>query len=175
MPTFFSSLSELDQRSRQLDALAVVCPHCLCSGNLIGHGRVFRKAHGGISVCVGKRIRCSARYGRNGCGRTIRLYLAHRIPSLQHGADAVQAFVLSLLAGVRVDISYQNATSALSPRNAWRWMNRLRRRLPEWRSRLMDVASVRSGPFAVLFPTLAAWLNSGSVADSQTARNMAFF
>lgn len=175
MPTFFSSLSELDRWSRQLDALAVECPHCRCSGHLIGHGRVFRKARGGALVCVGKCIRCSARHGRNGCGRTVRLYPANRIPTLHYCADAVHAFVVALLAGSRVDRAYQKATSAFSPRHAWRWMNRLRRRLPEWRSRLAGVTSAPSGPFAVLLPTLSAWMDAGAVSDSQTTWNMAFF
>lgn len=176
MPTFFTSLTELDRWSHQLDAQAIVCQHCERSGHLVGHGFVYRKALHGLTDTVGKRIRCSKRYGRTGCGRTSRLYLDQRVPGLQYSAETVHAFLIALLAGSSVAAAYRQATKALCARHAWRWMNRLQRRLPEWRSRLANVVSnARFGPFAVLLPTLAAWLHGHNVAHAQSARQMAFF
>ena len=101
----------------------------------ISHGYVRKKGTQGQAQLTGKRILCSNRYGRSGCGRTRQLYLADIIPRRQYRLSVVVAFVLALLSGGSVEHAYQQATGAITQdtRHAWRWLNVFYRSLAHWR------------------------------------------
>lgn len=110
---------------------------------------------------VGKRVFCTDRAGRRGCGATVRLYLAEVPPQLHVKACVLQGFVLALLAGAGVAAAYLRATAAQSSRQGWRWVRRFCTTLAQWRTDLPRVDAsprfaTRSPRLQVLLPTLSA-------------------
>jgi hypothetical protein len=132
MPLFYSSLSAIEQKTAQLDRLT--CQHCHCSDQLVPHGFVYKKQLGGEPLAVGKRVFCSNRRQRSGCGRTMQLYLDSVIRGLHYAGTVVVAFMMALLAGASVGQAYGQATGAADPRHAWVWLTRLEAQLSCHRS-----------------------------------------
>ncbi len=136
---------------------------------------------------AGKRILCSNRYGRVGCGRTRQLYLADVIPQRHYSLAVVIAFIQTLLAGSHVEHAYLNAVAATqytlkAARHAWRWLTALFKQLSLWRTYL-DKSSERvvySGPSTSLkhlLPTLDVLLTCQhtTLSDYQHHFQRAFF
>lgn len=159
MLTYSPSLQAIEQQSRQLNGIA--CRHCGKSCNLLSHGFIRKKQHGGQALTVGKRVFCSNRRSHDGCGRTIRLYLDSAVRRLHATAAQISAFALALAAGMAVAHAYLNATGNPA-RNAWRWLARMRTQLSAWRSadHQPPLAGIAAPPRyrhqAVLRATLAA-------------------
>lgn len=109
MLIYYPSLQAIEQQSRQLGATA--CHHCGKTCNLLSHGYIRKKQHGGNPLPVGKRVLCSNRRSHDGCGRTIRLFLDNTIRRLHATADQVNAFVFALVTGMAVAHAYLIATS----------------------------------------------------------------
>ncbi|MBD8528303.1 hypothetical protein [Pseudomarimonas arenosa] len=112
---------------------------------------------------MGKRVFCANRGGRRGCGATLRLYLAARLPRRQYGAPVLQRFVRALMAGADVAVAYLQATAAQSSRHGWRWLSRMYAHLTRWRVLLPGPDAQDAAPFAsrsprlrLLLPTLVA-------------------
>ncbi len=101
------------------------CHHCAKRDQFVSHGFVYKKQTGAKMLIVGKRIFCSDRYGRSGCGATLRLYLASSIPDLVYNAAILMTFITALFAGLTIQKAYLNATHCDDPRNAYRWLNKL--------------------------------------------------
>ena len=112
----------------------VACVHCLKNDQFVAHGIIRKQRSISQSEKVGKRIFCSNRYGRTGCGRTFQLYVANEIPSFRYGAAQLFIFITALLANLTIVESYQVATGQSETRNAWRWLNRLILKLCDYRS-----------------------------------------
>lgn len=155
-------------------------------------------------MTVGKRLFCANRFGRGGCGATLRLYLTTRIPGLHVGAAALQTFLTHLEAGSAVESAYVNAVdddcnadavaplepenSALlphrSPRNAWRWLKKLDRNLPRFRALLAGPDALGCLPFATRsarlrlllpgFVALRSKLGAAFVSSFQCTQQAAF-
>lgn len=133
---------------------------------------------------MGKRLYCANRHGRQGCGATLRLYLAERLPRLHYGAVALQTFALELMAGAAISTAYVAATGAASPRHAWRWLGKLHAGLGRLRTRLPGPDAHPLTPFAarvhrlrLLLPTLDALrgrLGATFVAAFQLQQQAAF-
>lgn len=145
MQTFFATIEAIHQQTRELDNEH--CPHCgACC--LVSHGFCYKQ----ISILefqpVGKRVLCANRRGKCGCGRTVRLYLASRIPRLQSWGWQVVSFVWALLAGWSIAEAYWAATGAVEPRQGYRWFKRLMAQLVVWRP---QVAS--QGNWRQIFPS----------------------
>ena len=132
MVRFFSCLASLHAFSLNP---VLTCPHCGCDDQLVSHGFVYRKQVCAEPAQVGKRLCCSNRFGRTGCGRTVQLYLTKVIPRLHYSASVMFVFVSALLVGSSVVSAFQLATGRVEPRHAWRWLRRLVQQLPLWRSR----------------------------------------
>lgn len=138
MRQFYPDYESIHQFTLSLDyhQRELVCLHCSKSDQFVSHGIIY-KQH---SICdlekIGKRIFCSNRYGRKGCGRTFGLYVANKIPRLRYGAAQLFVFITSLLANLSVAKAYQKATNQLESRNAWRWLNKLMHRLSHYRALL---------------------------------------
>ena len=137
MPRFFHSLSSLRQYLSEfrLQRPLTQCPHCQRSEHLIVHDTVHKKACGGRSLIVGRRLFCSNRGQRKGCGRTLRLSLANRIPSLFYSTQAVCLFLLALMESLSIHKAYEKATGQAQTRNAFRWLHRLEQHAADYRSR----------------------------------------
>ena len=92
MQTYYPSLESIHQKTLQLEPEQ--CPHCRQTRQLVSHGFIRKKRVGRDPQAVGKRVFCSNRRHRTGCGRTLQLYLDstlrhfHRTglhPSHRHG------------------------------------------------------------------------------------------
>lgn len=119
MQIYYPSLQAIKQRTMQLDIAR--CVHCKQTHQLVSHGFIRKKRGGGTEPeAVGKRVFCSNRNHRTGCGRTMQLYLDATVRYLHHAGCAVAAFVLSLIAGLTIQQAYKHATGAATPRRAMR-------------------------------------------------------
>ncbi len=101
---------------------ALQCKNCAACNAFVSHGFIYKKQHNGDKKPVGKRVFCSNRYGKSGCGCTLRLYLAADIPTLQYSSIHLFIFLSALIAGLNIQKAYQKATGTLEPRNAYRWL-----------------------------------------------------
>lgn len=153
----------MDQASFSLDSLPTsdsACPHCGKSEHSVSHGYLYKQVSIDRREVVGKRILCSRRDGRHGCGRTRQWYLADVVPGRQYRLSVFIAFVSALLGGDAVESAYLKATrSSAQPRHAWRWLQSFIRRLPHWRTGLSLAtetlaARSRSSTVHILLPTL---------------------
>lgn len=134
MQTFFADMNALERFTLDLRSdPSLRCPHCKCEGQLISHGFVYKKRQGAKRQAVGKRIFCSNRQGRRGCGRTKRLYLGEDIPALQYGTRHLLVFIMSLLSLKSIQRAYQEATGTREARNAARWIGKLWLKLAQYR------------------------------------------
>ena len=124
---FFKDLDVLNQftLSLELNQGSVSCAKCHQQDQFVSHGFVYKQLNHGQSQVVGKRLFCANRRQKSGCGSTLRLYLAERIPLLVHSSKQLTAFLLSLLLGNTIKQAYQTATGTQDPRNAFRWLNKL--------------------------------------------------
>jgi hypothetical protein len=163
MQTFFNSLDDLQQLTSSLDHHALVCPHCHARGQLVSHGFVYKQRSQQVKEPVGKRILCSPRSGRTGCGRTVQLYLATEIPAHHYGTAQLFAFISALLASVSIVTAYSNAIAKETVRHAWRWSKKLMQQLIVYRIQLQkedhgdsSILKTQSRSRRILLPTLQA-------------------
>jgi len=137
MQRFFIDFASIDQFTLSLDyhQNTFKCCHCHKQGQFVSHGVVYKQLSMKVREPVGKRIICSKRDGRSGCGRTLQLYIASVIPNLHYRACHLFAFVVALCY-TSVCSAWQRATQQHEPRNGWRWINKLNRQLSQFRARL---------------------------------------
>ena len=174
----------MDQASFSLDSLPPsdsACPHCGKSGQSISHGYLYQQVSMDHREVVGKRILCSRRDGRKGCGRTRQWYLADVVPRRQHRLSVFIAFIHALLGGDAVESAYLKATgSSAQPRHAWRWLQRFLQQLPRWRIGLSPTAetlttTLRSSRLKILLPTLQSLsMSLGCLSRFQSHFQFAF-
>lgn len=134
MQTYYSNLDAIHQQTQQLELEQ--CQHCQQTHQLVSHGFIRKKQVGGDPHPVGKRVFCSNRHSRTGCGRTMQLYLDSTLRHMHHAGSALAAFVLSLLAGISIAHAYLQATGTDNPRHAYRWLHRLDAQISSYRSLL---------------------------------------
>ena len=151
----------------------LTCQHCGLSDQFTSHGFVYQKKSLEAPQRVGKRLLCSNRFGRSGCGRTVQLYLTETIPRLHYSASTMFVFLLALLNTSSVVAAYQHVTRYGDTRHAWRWLLRLYRQLPRWRSRYVTQPSslsfarftARSARLQVLLMTLSDLFAPGALTS----------
>ena len=124
-PRFVSSIEQLDASLR--NAKLLLCPHCKHSGTLIGHGLLRGYAeHGGERVIRGRRLFCSDRFLRQGCGRTVAILLDCVIPRFSVRATTLFDFTKVVVQGVTRRAAWLNAAvNALSLSSGYRLWERL--------------------------------------------------
>jgi hypothetical protein len=132
MRIFYSSLSAIEQQTSQLEF--AICRHCQQDRQLVSHGFVYKKLHGGKRQAVGKRVFCSDRGQRFGCGRTMQLYLDSVVHGMHYAGQVLIAFMAALMIGLSVQHAYRRATGAAECRHAWVWLNRLEQQLSTHRT-----------------------------------------
>lgn len=140
MDTFYPDIESLDAFTFSLDGQGeqIQCKHCRQSGQMISHGFIYKQHAPAEKEPVGKRVFCSNRYGRSGCGKTHQLYVAHCLPYRRYGAAQLRIFLTSLLLERSLEDAYEAATGQVEPRNAWRWLKRLMLKLTDFRCFLKD-------------------------------------
>jgi len=160
------------------------CAHCLRNDQFVSHGIIYKQRSSTFAEKVGKRIFCSNRYGRNGCGRTFQLYTAYEIPSFRYGAAHLFIFITALIANQTISEAYIKATGQTEYRNAWRWLSRLMSKLSEYRSFLKvrkddPFKPSHSTPNSLihLLPTFNRLFTSSNTGcfEFQTTRQQPFF
>lgn len=163
MIKFFNTLQSMHQFTRSLDLHSdqLQCQHCFKNDQFVSHGFIYKKQHQSNKQAVGKRIFCSNRLSHTGCGSTWQLYLSHEIPALHYSTLAIFAFVCSLMASLSIQSAYKQATGTDDPRNAYRWLCRLQKKLMDYRCLLKkrtppgsQTFQSRCKRFQQLLPTL---------------------
>lgn len=136
MKRFYPDFESIQAFTHSLDyhQSELECTHCLKRDQFVSHGIIYKQRSSARGEKVGKRLFCSNRYGRSGCGRTFQLYIAAEVPAHRYGAAHLLAFIVALLAKVPISEAYHQATGQLEPRNAWRWLKRLMFKLSDYRS-----------------------------------------
>jgi len=151
-PIFFDSLKTLNLYTLNLGSIHLdrVCQHCQSNQQWVSHGFVYKKAYAGNKETVGKRVLCSNRGNKQGCGHTVRLYLSHRTPNKQYSANIIFLFLsLSVISSYSIHQAYCQATGADSSRNAYRWINAIFSNLYQYRSLLHQLPLITPiKPFA---------------------------
>lgn len=163
MQRFFSDFEAINAFTLSLEFHqdTLECVHCSKHDQFVSHGIIYKQRSSISSDKVGKRIFCSNRYGRLGCGRTFQLYVSDEVPSFRYNAAHLFIFIASLLARHSVKKAYFVATGKNTCRNAWRWLNRLVKQIGTFRSFLKSRPKIISHSFEdkvlrfqVLLPTL---------------------
>lgn len=149
MPRFFDSLNAIEQFISQLDSplKPFTCRHCHQSQAWVSHGFVYRQRSSRVRETIGKRLFCSDRYGKKGCGRTVQLYRYTEIPARHYTTSQVFLFLSSLLAGLSVCAAYRRVAGRRAERQGWRWLTTLFAKLSEFR-RFLQRQEERLCPFA---------------------------
>jgi hypothetical protein len=132
MQIYYSSLQSIEQQTMELDHAP--CRHCKQTQQLVSHGFIRKKRVGAEPEAVGKRVFCSNRHHRTGCGRTMQLYVDTTVRYLHHASCCVLTFMSSLTEGMSIQNAYRHATGTTTPRHAYRWLNRLGEQLSTYRS-----------------------------------------
>lgn len=136
MTLFFENIDQLNQftLSLELNQGQVVCANCNQSDQFVSHGFVYKNLNQGEIIVTGKRLFCTNRCQRSGCGSTLRLYLAEQIPTLVYSTKQMSIFLKALLACNTIKTAYKAATNTDDPRHAYRWLNKLTGKLVNYRS-----------------------------------------
>lgn len=98
-PRFVSDHSALDAVRSRLKLIA--CPHCRQTGALIGHGYLRGYAERNSEIEVrGRRVFCSNRARRTGCGRTFSVAIATMLCSLVLRTLTLWLFARAVVSGL---------------------------------------------------------------------------
>lgn len=162
-----------EQELRALDAKAQACPHCGLYGTLNAHGWLLGYAEiGSARIVRGRRLYCSSRFRRPGCGRTLSVLLANMIAGFTVTTRTLARFVVAVVAGACRKAAWERAQGAgLSLRSGYRLWARIDRAQSALRTRLCRIApppQTRSVlPMAQLVAHLSAIFGSAEHALSR--------
>lgn len=135
-PRFVSSIEQLD--ASLCNAKLLLCPHCKHSGTLIGHGFLRGYAeHGSERVIRGRRLFCSDRSLRQGCGRTVAILLDCVMPRFSVRTTMLFALAAAVIGGRSLRSAWQLAAPSLSLSSVYRLWQRLLGAQSTWRTRLL--------------------------------------
>lgn len=142
MKKFFDCIETLDRYTKELRLHEPTCPHCHTQGALISHGFVYKYIEWSC-VVSGKRLFCSNRHQKKGCGRTIQLYIADFIPTLKYSVKNIFSFLTTLFSLFSIQHSYTAATQTNNPRNAYRWLIKLVQKIVVYRKSFKTHSSLK--------------------------------
>jgi hypothetical protein len=153
-PKFVSSSGQLDECLRA--AKLHQCPHCKRSGTLIGHGFLRGYAeHGSERVIRGRRLFCSDRFLRPGCGRTVAILLDTIMRAFSVRSTTLFELAMAAVSGGSIRAAWQSAARSFSLSSAYRLWHRLLDAQSYLRTRLLSVCppppSLASDPLAQLY------------------------
>lgn len=129
-PRFVRDRQALDELL--VEAKQFACPQCHRVGMLVGHGLLtgYRERGSGLEV-RGRRLLCSSRFRRSGCGRTFSVLIANVVAGFTVRTSTLLAFLQSVVEGFTRKAAWErlhNLASelpALSLRSGYRLWNRL--------------------------------------------------
>ncbi len=135
MNRYYDNIDTIHQITMQLHLYSNIleCLFCWKSNQFVSHGFIYKEHHHRECEAVGKRVICSNRYGKTGCGRTFSLTIANSIRDLAHTAIHLSAFIIALVAGKTIQKAYLKATGTNEPRNAYRWLNKIHKQSIDYR------------------------------------------
>ena len=138
-PRFIRDLDQLQQVDRQHKLYH--CPHCRRAGALIKHGwlRGFGPL-GWIKGIRARRLFCSTRGSRPGCGRSVSVFFTEVLPRLSLTSALLWSFLAAIVRRPRTSIlaAWQSlpTTVSRSPTTGYRIHRRLRHSMPMLRTAL---------------------------------------
>lgn len=137
--TFFLKFDQIETTTRDLSIHGKDYPCFNCGGTTewVSHGFIYKANVYGLTP-IGKRIFCSNRHGRHGCGKTQRFLSSLWSERIHVALERVCLFLLALSTTQSVSKAYQKVTHSQSPRQAWRWLNKLQVRLPDFKTLLHE-------------------------------------
>jgi hypothetical protein len=141
-------------------AKQMACPHCHRSGMVVGHGLLVGYAERGSDREIrGRRLLCSGRFRRAGCGRTFSVLLATVIAGFVVRTGTLSRMAGAVLGGLCRKTAWERiCTPGLSLRSGYRLWARLLAAQSHLRTRLCAVApppaSADDRPLAQLFAHL---------------------
>jgi len=111
------------------------CAHCGRYGNLIGHGLLRGYAERSSDTVVrGRRVLCSDRGRKRGCGRTVSTLLTRFVERCTVVAATLWVLFGGLADGLSVERAAEKAKFPLDVRSAYRVSFRLKKQTLAWRS-----------------------------------------
>jgi len=121
---FVRDTHALDEKLAQAKQLA--CPHCRRTGMLVGHGLLVGYAESSSErETRGRRLLCSARFRRSGCGRTFSVLLASVIAGFVVRTPTLSRLMASVVAGLSRKAAWERMGVSLSLRSGYRLWQRL--------------------------------------------------
>jgi hypothetical protein len=158
----------------RIEAKLRACAHCRRAGMLVGHGRLFGYAEtSSARELRGRRLLCSKRHRRSGCGRTFSVWLANVVPRRIVRATTIFALLTGLACGLSRAAAWRRASS-MTPRTGYRVAARLAITGPGIRTALLSRAPPPRTESASPDEQLALHVRAvfgaaGSLADYQLA------
>jgi hypothetical protein len=124
-PRFVRDRQELD--AVLAEAKQMACPHCRRTGMVVGHGLLMGYAeHGSELVVRGRRLLCSRRFLRSGCGRTFSVLLATVLAGFVARAGILSRLFESVVGGgLCRKAAWEQASPGLTLRSGYRLWARL--------------------------------------------------
>jgi hypothetical protein len=155
MRYFWESAAALElacARQAKLEA----CPHCKRVGTLNRHGWLMgsRPTGSGKDAQRGRRLFCSNRGRRGGCGRTVSLRPAEILKGLRVRTGAMWQFLRRLLQGQSAGRAWEGLEKVFSLESAYRY----RRALLQGQQRLRELLCRERAPPLGAAGTLGALL-----------------
>ena len=137
-------LSKIEKNLKQY-----ACPFCHLVGTLILHGYLYgneeASSHNNKEI-RGRRVLCNARRKkRTGCGRTVSIKVAKRIPNFCITAQSLWSFLVDVLNGKSKSAAFKKVAKNMHPSSAYR----LWRRFEKSQSRIRSLLT-RDHPRATL-------------------------
>lgn len=140
-PWFYRSAEEWLALAERLKHTA--CPHCKVVGTLIRHGflRGFDDSNPQRQTVRARRVFCSNRNARRGCGRTVSVWIAEKIRRLSLTTDCLWRFLQRAVGG-SIRTAIRTADCHLSART---WQ-RIWKRFDQGQSKIRTALSGRCPP-----------------------------
>jgi hypothetical protein len=176
-PTRHTRFVESERDLRALDAKVLACPHCGLYGTLNAHGWLSGYAEiGSARIVRGRRLYCSRRFRRPGCGRTLSVLFGNMLAGFTVTTRTLARFVFAVVAGACRKAAWERAAGAgLSLRSGYRLWERLDRAQAALRTRLCRISAPPPThsvlPMAQLITHLSAIFGSAEHALSRFQRH----
>jgi len=140
MKQFYKTEEEFTRLHTRLKQIN--CPHCHRIGFLILHGYLHGYADTKVShrIIRGRRIFCSNRKKRCGCGRTFSLLASNVIKHFMISAHTLWRFLEKFKDGLSIADAFRKSGSNMRISSAYRLFNRFRFNQPGIRSFLSRIS-----------------------------------
>lgn len=143
LPKFISELKDFLGIAPWLKAIP--CPYCSSTGFMICHGYLrgnFEESvHRGKGLIRAKRVFCSNRNRRKGCGRTVSILLSAFLKDLYISSSTLYSLLLWVASGNRAYTFKASTTPSISVSSCYRLLKALRSSLSEIRVSLHSNAN----------------------------------